>query len=843
MFLLYHVVFCLANASAITRPHSSTPILGVMAKMTTVGIFFASPFYIYRLGRDIPALYPSIDLFLAPFLAEAAAIVDESLTQQYDNDTYPDALFFGSFSVLTGIGMFLAGAFLLLAATFKLANLGTYLPYSVLCGFFSAVGVLLWALAFSVDSGKTWKAVFFSGDTQLIWDSCLHHLPSLIVGIMMNRLGPKNPFFVILLIVAAQVCFYVVMWATGTSLEDAQRAKWFWSSGELIYHLEPTVGLQSWTLPPAPFGSLGAMIAGHVNWTAVAKGLGNMAALAFVYLLRSSIHASAMKKNVGNLVRRVPVDNKQEEDMNDYGAATTTAVANGGRAYSSAFSFVGGMRESIQMVNLSLAERKTLRMRPRRRATDVELPADDEELKTTDKEPEYTEIRAKATRRTLEEIFIEYGYALFVVAGCGGFGCCPTVATSNTMYAIGADGLAPQYGSLLLLIIFYFTDFQLVRYIPKTVFSSLLVLGAVDTLVVWFFGAFRKTQDIAEWLVVPIIVGFSLFVGFLNAVFLGIAISMFVFVASFFRVGVVKFSATGLEIRSRIERSIKQCAWLDSNGDYIQVMVLQNYLFFGNASSILNYISTMFDEVDEFQSQRLDFSLPPIPKVVIVDLSLITGMDTSTADIFADIKELCSDSDCKFFLCGLSPRIRKGLALGGVKPETSGQRSKSVVRIFSNLDTALGKAEDTLIHKEMLPAFEHRQMSPVMKGFRYALKQIDELHGQNFAEGLLDFEPFTVPLELEPGQCLFECDGGVVEDRHRGLFFIESGLLKIERDSSQSLTLTRTRSSQNFQGSVYTLRNQHARMGSIARRASLAKHSLHESGPQNLRLARIGPGW
>ena len=43
--------------------------------------------------------------------------------------------------------------------------------------------VLLWALAFSVDtSGKTWKMVFFSGDTELIWDSCLHHLPTLVVG-------------------------------------------------------------------------------------------------------------------------------------------------------------------------------------------------------------------------------------------------------------------------------------------------------------------------------------------------------------------------------------------------------------------------------------------------------------------------------------------------------------------------------------------------------------------------------------------------------------------------------------------------------------------------------------
>ena len=84
---------------------------------------------------------------------------------------------------------------------------------------------------------------------------------------------------------------------------------------------------------------------------------------------------------------------------------------------------------------------------------------------------------------------------------------------------------------------------------------------------VWFFLSYKKTQDLAEWMVVPVIVAFSLVVGFLNAVFLGVGISTFVFVASFFRVGVVKFNATGLEIRSTIERSMAVSDWLDKHGE------------------------------------------------------------------------------------------------------------------------------------------------------------------------------------------------------------------------------------------------------------------------------------
>ena len=245
MFLLYHIVFCLANGSAIVRPHGALqqPILGEMAKLTTVGILCGGPLYIYRLNQDIPAVYPSVDLFLAPFLAKAAVTIDQTLyddgiisSSGEDDTNNSNSIFLASFAVLAAIGMLTAGIFLLLAATFKLANLGTFLPFSVLCGFFSAVGVLLWALAFSVDTnGKTWQTVFLfsGGDTALMMDSIIHHLPSLIVGIMMNILGPKHPFYVILLIILTLVGFYTTMWITGTSLEEAQEQQWFWSREQL----------------------------------------------------------------------------------------------------------------------------------------------------------------------------------------------------------------------------------------------------------------------------------------------------------------------------------------------------------------------------------------------------------------------------------------------------------------------------------------------------------------------------------------------------------------------------------------------------------------------------------
>lgn len=372
--------------------------------------------------------------------------------------------------------------------------------------------------------------------------------------------------------------------------------------------------------------------------------------------------------------------------------------------------------------------------------------------------------------------------------------------------------------------------------------------SAIDTLVVWFVGAFQKSQDLMEWLVVPVIVAFSLVIGFLNAVFLGIGISTFVFVGSFFRVGIVKFQATGLEIRSRIERSISQNLYLNNRGDEIQVLVLQNYLFFGNAAKLCSYIATMFEEVDETE---VDFCVPPVPQVLVVDLSLNTGMDTSTVDIFLDIKEMCSSHDCKLYVTGLSTRMRKALTLGGVKPESSLNPRDRTIRFFPDLDTALGKAEDHMIMLDRSVvdgssslhslSFKGREDA---SGFQFSLNQIDELHGQDFADGLIDLEPYVESLVLAPGDLLFESDGGIVHEDERGLFFIEQGMIKVSRDPSLTLTINRTRSYGNFGsiGTTGTLGHKHARMGSFAKKVAQVKQQGTDSS-KSPRLARIGPGW
>lgn len=142
VFLLYQVVFCLAQAATITRPHATHSSTGVMAQMAALGIMTAGPVFLWGLADQVPAIYPASDLFLAPFLAGLAQNIDQVLWEHSMEDN--DQVFLATFGMVLAVGFGLSGCLCILAARVKLANLGAFLPYSVLCGFFTTIGVLMW---------------------------------------------------------------------------------------------------------------------------------------------------------------------------------------------------------------------------------------------------------------------------------------------------------------------------------------------------------------------------------------------------------------------------------------------------------------------------------------------------------------------------------------------------------------------------------------------------------------------------------------------------------------------------------------------------------------------------
>ena len=299
--------------------------------------------------------------------------------------------------------------------------------------------------------------------------------------------------------------------------------------------------------------------------------------------------------------------------------------------------------------------------------------------------------------------------------------------TKITFFPTGA----PQYGSMVLLAIFYFTEFGIVGYLPKITFSSLLFVSSVEMIETWFFNSYKKSATKSEWIVTPIIVVFTFLVGSLQSVALGLAISTFLFVGTLNKHGVVKFIANGLTVHSVTERNAEDAAWLDQNGDLIQLLVLQSYIFFGNANSCLGYVNSMFEDVPEKIAKRLSFPLPPLPKYLIIDMTMVSGIDTSSIDVFGEIIQLCFRHQCQVYMTGLTPALKKNLSLGDMKPSQDKNSANSTLRFLPEMESALCKAEDGLLSK--LSQLEQKEMirsrirttSNADDGFLYALKEID----------------------------------------------------------------------------------------------------------------------
>lgn len=205
MYLLFQIVFALTMGAAITRPHGTRSMLGLFAKMAALGIMFGASNYWVGLSHEIPAMYPTVDLFTAPFMANIAAIVDEEIFHDptITDPDEGDQIFLATFTTLASISMIISGSLLVFASVFKLANLGAFLPFPVICGFFAAVGVLTWSLGFKIDTGKGIGEVLFSGDAELVLRSFIHHLPSVIIAAIMKYLGPKNPFYVVAVVLVS----------------------------------------------------------------------------------------------------------------------------------------------------------------------------------------------------------------------------------------------------------------------------------------------------------------------------------------------------------------------------------------------------------------------------------------------------------------------------------------------------------------------------------------------------------------------------------------------------------------------------------------------------------------
>ena len=267
------------------------------------------------------------------------------------------------------------------------------------------------------------------------------------------------------------------------------------------------------------------------------------------------------------------------------------------------------------------------------------------------------------------------GIANMLTGAFGGYTGC--ISISRTILNFNGGGTGPLAGLTvaaisLLMLIFAPT---LLGYIPKFVLGGLLIYLGADQLHKWIIQSRRRlspTDYLSLLTIVVIIVGW----GFIAGILIGVVIGCTTFALSASRIDSIKFSFDGSEYRSSLDRSSEQLAVLSAHGGSIQGLNLQSYLFFGSANRLYQHVKALLARHPECRFLMFDFKL-------------VTGIDSSAAYSFAQIKRAAHDRGIKLVLVHLQAVTEKALR--------SSEFISRDVNVMPELDHALEWCENEII--------------------------------------------------------------------------------------------------------------------------------------------------
>jgi SulP family sulfate permease len=290
---------------------------------------------------------------------------------------------------------------------------------------------------------------------------------------------------------------------------------------------------------------------------------------------------------------------------------------------------------------------------------------------------------------------------------------------------------------------------------PRPVVGGLLLSLGLALLVEWVYGARLKLTRLDHALVL-VILAVVAFWGFLVGVAVGVAIACVLFVYTYGRQRVIKHAFTGGAHRSNVDRPGPQQRFLQEQGDRVTLLVLQGYIFFGSASSLLDQVR-----------RRLAAPATAGARYLVLDFRLVTGLDSSAVLAFVKMRQLAARSGAFRVFTALRPEVEQQLRLGGGLDGEGGP-----CHVFADLDHGVEWCENQLLEA----GWSRRRKSVPL------VLQLTELFpdpGQASA-----FMAYLERLQVPAGQPLYRQG-----EQPDAMYFIESGQVTVLLGSGEKWSL------------------------------------------------------
>lgn len=265
----------------------------------------------------------------------------------------------------------------------------------------------------------------------------------------------------------------------------------------------------------------------------------------------------------------------------------------------------------------------------------------------------------------------------------GGFGGAPGFSSmSMTLLATrmgGASRLPGLATTLVLMLMLPFAG-QLAGAMPTFVAAGLMITLGYDMAEEWLWDA-RRQLPRNEWLVVLAIPAGMLAFGFLTGMVIGLGLAILSFVYNYARLSVIRSDTSLRARRSSIDRPLVENSRLEADGDQVQVLELQEFLFFGTAEQVVAAVR-----------RRLGDTGRPKLRFAVIDFRRVSGMDAAAAAAFVKIRNLLDADGAELLLSGLSQQDEATLRRNGLDGQTD-----PTMRLERDLDHAIEHCEQRLL--------------------------------------------------------------------------------------------------------------------------------------------------
>jgi SulP family sulfate permease len=212
--------------------------------------------------------------------------------------------------------------------------------------------------------------------------------------------------------------------------------------------------------------------------------------------------------------------------------------------------------------------------------------------------------------------------------------------------------------------------------------SLIFYLGA-ELLKESIYDTFTQGIHYLEYATIILIVAAMGLVGFTEGIILGIILSNIFFVVMYAKRPVIRSLYSGSQLRSTVHRLYRQQKFLDKVGHQISVIKLQGFIFFGTVNQ-LN------------ESTELFIKGPSQIRFLILDFSLISGIDYSAMEAFQTIARKLIANATHMIFCGLGPEAKKVVS-SELFDEAENLAEIQLTHMFDNLNQALEWSENTLL--------------------------------------------------------------------------------------------------------------------------------------------------